>query len=410
LNIKPARRALYFIIIFLACVFLFFTNDFGLVDIRKTAIITAVGVDKEDDGFLVSALIAVPKPSSGQKSTAETVVSGSGKTVSFALSEIADKTGWVPKLVFCQTVIVGEEVAKDNVMTALEYFIRDEYMSDSCMIACASGTASEILSVKSPTDSLTSVALSSVLGNEANQSGKATVINLKDFAIGYYGEAHSSYMPVIEKTAPSQNSMQNSMQNSSQSSSAIAAAEAEEGGSEGEESSSGAESIFSSTATAMFLNGAKVGELNAEQTFMFNVLRTRLRFAVFDAESDGRTYSLGLRRNKGRIRFSVEDTFPKMDVEIKVAASVADADFAEDIRDIMYSSVVPEKVKRAAEERMENILSDIFIKCQNTGCDLFRVIDKLKKFESRYYEAYKSDVLRLCRPSFKATILSAKKN
>lgn len=400
MNVKPRRRVIYFIAIFLASLFLFFTNDFGLVDIRKTAIITAVGVDRADDGVLVSALIAVPKPSTQQKSTSETVVSGTGRTVSFALSEIADKTGWVPKLVFCRNIIIGEEVAKSDVMTVLDYFIRDEYMSDSCMIACARGNAADILSVKSPTDSLTGVALSSVLGNEANQSGKATVINLKDFAIGYYGEANSSYMPVIEKIA----TLSDSSDSSDSSASSAAAASSEE------EESAGGGSIFSSTATAMFLNGVKVGELNAEETFMFNVLRTRLRFAVFNAESDGVTYSLGLRRNSGRVRFSIEDNAPEMEVKIRAASSVADADKAEDIEDIMYSSAVPEKVKSAAEERMEKILSDIFIKCRDTGCDLFRVIDKLKKFESRYYEAYKNDVLRLCRPIFKVTLVSAKKN
>ncbi len=41
----------------------FFSNDFGLVDIQKTAVILAVGLDKEDENYTVTAQIAVPKGS-----------------------------------------------------------------------------------------------------------------------------------------------------------------------------------------------------------------------------------------------------------------------------------------------------------------------------------------------------------
>ena len=41
---------------------LFFSNDFGLIDIEKTAIITAIAIDKAEDGdYLVTCQIAVPE-------------------------------------------------------------------------------------------------------------------------------------------------------------------------------------------------------------------------------------------------------------------------------------------------------------------------------------------------------------
>jgi len=373
-------------------VFLFFTNDFGLVDIRKTAIITAVGIDKEDELYKVGALIAVPEASSGQKSTSEVLVSGEGKTVSYALSEIADKTGWVPKLVFCRTVIIGEDIAAENAMDCLDYFLRNEYMSDNCMLACSYGKAEEILSASPSTETLASVALSSVIGGEANQSGKAAVINLKDFAIGYYGESASGYMPIVEAVTPEKES---------------AEASSLEGGGESQKSAGG--SIYRTTATAMFVNGKKAGELTAEETLMFNVLRKKLRFAVFNAECDGATYSLGLRKNSGSIRLKIDGTVPRLNVKVKAVASVADAAFSDSVEGITFSSAVPPAVKEAAEKKMEELLGSIFSKCRDSGCDLFLVIDKLKKFENKYYEAYKTDVLKLCIPSLGAEIVSAKK-
>ena len=87
----------------------FFSNDFGLVDIQKTAIILAAGIDRTADGFSLTAQIAVPKGSdrtTGGTSSVE--IEGQGATVSDCISAIYAKTGWVPKLVFCDLVLLGE--------------------------------------------------------------------------------------------------------------------------------------------------------------------------------------------------------------------------------------------------------------------------------------------------------------
>ena len=50
-----------------AVVVLFFSNDFGLIDVEKTAIITAIGVDLAESGnFELTVQIAVPQVSSSQ--------------------------------------------------------------------------------------------------------------------------------------------------------------------------------------------------------------------------------------------------------------------------------------------------------------------------------------------------------
>ena len=98
----------------------FFSNDFGLVDIQKTAVILAVGLDKEDENYTVTAQIAVPKGSdrtTGGTSSVE--ITGEGRTVADGFGQIYAKTGWVPKLVFCNLIVVGEETAKKDVFAVL---------------------------------------------------------------------------------------------------------------------------------------------------------------------------------------------------------------------------------------------------------------------------------------------------
>ena len=50
-------------ILCIAVLFTFFSNDFGLVDIQKTALVLAAGIDRTEDEFALTAQIAVPKGS-----------------------------------------------------------------------------------------------------------------------------------------------------------------------------------------------------------------------------------------------------------------------------------------------------------------------------------------------------------
>ena len=80
LNLSKFSVLVYWLILLVLLV-MFFTNDFGLVDIHKTSIITAVAIDSDDDGeVLVTAEIAVPQPSQSGENIKYTQVQGSGLT------------------------------------------------------------------------------------------------------------------------------------------------------------------------------------------------------------------------------------------------------------------------------------------------------------------------------------------
>ncbi len=106
-------------------VFTFFSNDFGLVDIQKTALVLAAGIDRTEEGFALTAQIAVPKGTdrtTGGTSSVE--IEGSGETVSECLADLYAKTGWVPKLVFCDLVILGESAVREDTFDCLDYFLQ----------------------------------------------------------------------------------------------------------------------------------------------------------------------------------------------------------------------------------------------------------------------------------------------
>lgn len=143
---KVAKIA--FILLTVAMLFLLFSNDFGLVDIHKASIVVAVGVDVTESGYEVTAQAAVPTPAQGEGSAAYTQVTGEGVTVAEAVDDINAKTGFYPKLAFCNLVILGENCKDSRLFTVLDYFYRNDYVPLTALVAMCRGSAKELLGQK----------------------------------------------------------------------------------------------------------------------------------------------------------------------------------------------------------------------------------------------------------------------
>lgn len=159
------------------------------MDIQKTAIVTAIGIDasEEEGKFDVTAQIAMPASaaqSGGGAETSSNVSIQGAATVGEAIAEINRKTGWYPTLVHCRLVILGEETAEEDVFRALDYFLRSEFVEDSCLTAMCAGRAEKLLGAQSSIGDMTSEAIAKVLSNESQKTGTVCVTNLRDFAKG----------------------------------------------------------------------------------------------------------------------------------------------------------------------------------------------------------------------------------
>lgn len=410
---KKNKSVFYYLFILLAIVFLFFTNDFGLADIRKTAIITGLAIDAEGENYTVTADLAVPQSSNGEQTIA-LQVSGSGRTVSEALEKIGAKTGWFPKLVYCKIILLGGETVKSNVFACLDYFLRNEYFSPNCLLACTDSSAGEILSVKTPADNVTSLALQKILSTKATAEGGISSVTLKDFAVGYYGDSKSGFMPVlrliqVSETGSGESGGEAGSGEEGGSQTAAQTQGSNSGGSSGEQSGPSEQKAFDYTSTALFYEGRKVGELDEEETFAFNLLRLPVRTGILTVTTETATHTLSIKHNKSKIKFSVEDNKPKLKLSLTVLSSIDDANVSQNVLELSQPTIVPEELRSRAEEALKKVYESIYAKSKETRCDVFYVIDKLKRFENDYYDAYKRDILDLVQPEFAIKINSSKK-
>lgn len=349
----------------------FFSNDFGLVDIQKTAVILAAGVDRQDEEFILSTQIAVPQGSTSGGTTASTVtVTASGKTVSDCVSNIFAQTGWVPKLVFCDLVVLGEEAAKEGAMHCFDFFLRNEYMPDSAKIAVCEGTAKELLTSTSAMDDSPSQAIQRLFTDSSEGSGRVYSNSLKQFAIDYYGVSKSGYMPFI--TTKKQESTS-------------AGGGGGEGGSEGGGKPQEEAVTYTAEQTAIFQDAKMVGVLSPEETFAFCLTQGKVYAGTFYAEENGTPVSLSILKNDGDVSLDTKSN-PKAEVSVELIIRLHNRGVPAPVNDISEQTISDELLKNA-EEVIRGYISSLLKTCEEAKCDLFKLRTQLYRSSlSRFSE------------------------
>ena len=428
-NFHSRNTVRYYLLVIILLAFLFFSNDFGLIDVQKTAIVMAAGIDREEDGFILTSQIAVPQSSSQGKSSQAVQLVSRGKTVSEAFEQINTKTGWYPKLVFCKLIVIGEKAAQDNVFDALDFFLLDEYLADDCQVAVCEGLAKDVLNVSPLVDPSSSVAIGKVLSAHAERVGTVRPTTLKDFAIGYFGDSRSALLPVL-KTEPQQeeisssNPSENSGQGGQGSDESQSGSEEQSGGnSQSEESEQSGKSqngseeqnsgesgqggksqnggekpqnkpVFSARQTALFVRGKWRGTLTPEETFAINAAIGKLRLANYSVDYDGQTCTLTVKRNAPKIKLEVgKDGSSRVQVQLTMTAGIADYSKALDVNELADAGDIPDGIFFAAEKKLAAELTTAYEKARKVGCDVFGLEERLVKYKKREYHQHKDSLL-----------------
>lgn len=376
-NLHGKNTVRYYLIVIVFLAFLFFSNDFGLLNVQKTAIVMAVGVDREEDTFIVTSQIAIPKSSSQGKATETVQLVSRGNTVAQAFEQINAKTGWYPKLVFCRLILLGENTTTQNVFDVLDFFLRDEYLSDNCQVAACDGLAKDILYTSALVDPSTAVAIDKVLSDHATRVGTVLPSTLREFAIGYYSDSKSGYLPVVKKQPQQEKVGSNPSTTASSSNSSSS-----QGGQKSKEEN--ATEVFSAGETALFVDGKRVETLTEEETYALDAVIGKLRLAPYTVEREGKTCTLSIRRNSPKIKLDVgKKGNADLKIDLKLTAGILDFSQALPVEDIADSGSVPKEYFTQAAKKLSSEIQQVFEKSKSVRCDLFGVRERIIKYEKR---------------------------
>ncbi len=374
------RRALKYFLILFAFVFLvFISNDFGLIDVQKTAIIVAVGIDKgEEDDYVVTTQIASAQSSNEGQEVECLSISSTSKTIEGAIKQIQLKTGWQPNLSNCKLLLVGEELARDNVLKAVQYFFRNEYFSDACLVATCENTAQVMLSLQTPVDDINSFAMQKLINKDNQQQGNTFAKSLKELMKDLYSPNKSSILPFVQKIEQKGST---SVEQT-----------------DGQKQSQQGDSEYLYTATKLMLIDEGVGKelLEQKDALTLMAITSKLKYAKYNVElDDDKSVSLLITKSKGKTEFKKEE-YPKLKIEVKMSVSIGDTNYIDELKNLSNSSEVNKNIIEKAEKQLTKEIESLFEKSKNSNCDLFDIKKSLYQKDYNDYYKLKEDILKNC--------------
>ena len=402
---------------------LYLSNDFSIIDIRQTALIAAIGLDKSDGMYEVSVQIAIPQATDQTASNSSAVLTGRGKTVGDALEQIGTSTGWYIKLSFCNLIILGESLFDGDIMQPLDYFLRTDKIQDTARLCMAEKSAKDILSAKTPLDELSAFSVTKILEPDSESLSSIAATSVKEFAMGYYSESGFSSMPIVKLTEAEGdngggNSASSSVDDKNEVNSRLVRCDlrnnadnaetsyASESGGGKEKSSNEISNIFDATSTVLLDKGVKKLVLEKDETLAFNMMThpiSEVSVEVPNVEYEGQntTVFLTVKNIKKSIKLRFMGANPILELTLATDARLDDADVISDPGGLVKNYIVPDAVLTKLSEFFKNKIESVFEKSRNVQTDIFQVKNRLYRTQNKYFENMKNNILKDVKISVK---------
>jgi len=391
------------IMILVAVAFMFFfSNDFGLIDVEKTSIITAIAIDKVEQQFEVTAQIAVPEATDANTENLKAQLTGKGSTVGAALKDLGDVSGWFPKLAFCNLILLGNSLTDTNVIEALDYFAKTLRVQDSALVALSEKSAKELLTISTPLDNISAFALQKIMLKTQGFDQDVASTDIKSFCAGHYSKSGSAYMPIIKIISAGDDSTGGSSQGGSSGGSGSTS------GSTGKGSSGNENKLFDARTTALFKDGYKVGELDQDLTLVFNALTNEFSDTTLPVDNvieNGKSsnYLLTIIDSKSKLDLTVKNDVT-VNVSLKLYCKISDHAIDGSKEALSQNTPLPPELKVKAENLLKENITNMFETSRHTGCDFLSIKEKLYRNHYKQYSKFKDNYLNVMKLNLNVSV------
>lgn len=397
------KKAKFILLALVGLFTFFFSSDFGLINVEKTSIITAIGIDYQNNEYLITAQTTVPEATDTNAENQKAEISATGKTVGEALKNTGDITGWFPKLAFCNLIVIGNGLKDTNVVNVLDYFAKSLRIQDSATIVLAEGKAQELLTHATPLDNISSFAIQKILLKNPGFDREVCPIDIKTFCVGHYSSASSAFMPIVKiiKADASDGNSSSSGQGGSSGGSGAGSAEQSGSSSSGEQpkgETTKNKDLFDARYTALFKNGVKVGELSPELTVMFNALRGPINdttLSVNDVQYNNQNcnFLLTVKRGTSSIKLRPTQNEINVDINLSLFCKISDVNTEGTDFSLSHNEKIPFAVKKKATTMLTERIYSLMDKSVSSGCDLLNLKQKLYRHHHEQYSKFKDNYL-----------------
>ena len=177
------------------------TGCWNYRELNQLAITTGIAVDKENDNYKITIMIANSKKSSssdGSITPSAAVYDGTGQTIYEAFKDTSLSVSKQIYLSHIDVLVLSEEVAKNNLTDVIDFLFRyPQTRNNFYLVLAKDKKASDILKVTTPLETFPSQNLAKNLEITDKLQGFTYTINFTDFTKSLVSEGISPVLPSV---------------------------------------------------------------------------------------------------------------------------------------------------------------------------------------------------------------------
>ena len=375
-------------LIFIIILGLFLTNNGGLIQIEKTAIVSAIGIDEENGELVITAQVILPQASDTSEN-AKAVVSGTGATIGSAIHNIGNDTGWYPKLSFCKIIIVNQAIVDEKISEVINYLLYSTKIYDSVLLCASKQSAKDVLTATSPLDILSAYSLEKIFLKNPGKASNVFYTRAKDLAENMTSLSKSGMMPLIDidnnddigKVEPTEKPPEESLK----------------------------DVIFKSYETLLFNEGKISGQLSKTQTQTYNFLYKDMQESYYSVSYGNTDALLRINDSKRKVKITCDNQNIYLSLTLELKATLVEIKKNEEIILLPTPKILPKELTDNASLQLKNSIISLFDTMKDTKSDIFFIRESLYEKHPVKYKNLSQNYLERIKFSVNASVSSPDK-
>jgi spore germination protein KC len=335
-------------------------------EVNTLGISVCLGIDKTENGYRVSEQVINPRAIASKKSTNESpvvVYTGEGTSIHETIARLTTVTSRKIYHSHLRMVILGEEVAKQGIADIIDYLLRyHEFRTDFYFAIAKGATAKEILDILTPVEAIPGVDMFNKLKMSYENWAPTKAMRIIELANDLS----------VDGIDPTINSVMLDGDSSKTDSTDIL-------------KKSGDFVKLRFADVGVFKKDRLVGWLNENEAKGYNYIVNNVKHSSGSNSKDGIEFSTDVLQAKSKIKASVVDHQPKLQVQIKIKYVVTQYQGKADISKIENTGIFNEMVS----EKAKNIADNAIKKAQEYGADIFGFGERIHDADPIYWKTVK---------------------
>lgn len=322
---------------------IFFTGCWSATELNSLSIVTAVGIDKSESGYLVTIQLMNPSEVRGEKTSIRVPVITyqiTGKNVFEAFRRLKKQTPRKIYIGHLNVIVLGEELAKDGIDKVLDVFFRDhELRADFAIIIAKNIEAEKVLNILTPLEKIPVNKIHNSLEVSQDLWGSTYDVHIDELINNLVSEGKNLVVTGIEVIGNSKiGSSISNVENVK------------------------IPTIVTISNIGVFQKDKLIGWLSENESIGYNYIMGKIKSTSVTLPCEDGNIGIELLKTKSKIKGKVENGKPKIEVKFWVEGNVADVgckvELSKSKNIYELEEKLEKKIKRDMEKTVEKVQKD----------------------------------------------------